>query len=472
MSRRPKCRAPFGLLIALASVLAGCAAPDTRPTNSPLELVTGALPASRPPQAGDAAVVLVFSGGGARSAAFGYGVLASLAQTRSTTAGRSLADDVAVAAGVSGGAMLASYFVLHGPAGLPGFRRDFLARNAEASLRTSLSPANLLRGYRGGINDRNGLPPWLDTNLYHGATLGMLDRPGRPRLVIHATDLYNRAPFIFDRTSFAAICSNFDDYPLAYAVAASAAVPIAFAPITLRNYRSNCPAGAEAARAAGAKAEIPGQSLVERQYREALDRYRSAGDLNFLKLYDGGLVDGIGTSALLHLLNRGAPEPLPAETASRVRHLLFIVVDASTRLGGSLSETPDSPYATDAIVAATDALMNIPNLQSFDDLRRRLPSWRQELMRWRCRRTALPSCRDLDTSIIRVALADIQEPATARRILALHNTLTLRSEDVAFLSDLGRRLLVQQPGYQRFLARLRRQSNSAAPAGAAASLSP
>lgn len=465
-------RSHLVVFLALACLLAGCAAPDTRPTNTPLGLVTGSIPASSPARGGDVAIVLTISGGGARSASFGYGVLASLAQTPSTVAGRSLADDVAVAAGVSGGAMLASYFALHGPAGLPGFRRDFLARNAEASLRTSLSPTNLLRGYRGGVNDRNGLPPWLDANLYHGATLGMLDRLGRPRLVIHATDLYNRAPFIFDRTSFAAICSNFDDYPLAYAVAASAAVPVAFAPITLRNYRSSCPADAEVVPAAGAKADIRAQSLVEQQYREALDRYRSAGDLNFLKLYDGGLVDGIGTSALLHLLNRGAPEPLPAETASRVRHLLFIVVDASTRLGGNLSETSDSPYAKDAIVAATDALMNIPNLQSFDELRRRLPSWRRELMRWRCRGTTHLTCRDLDVAIIRVALADVQEPAMARRILALHNTLALKPEDTVFLSDLGSSLLARQPGYQRFLARLRRRSNSVALASTDADLSP
>ncbi|PSJ62882.1 hypothetical protein C7I85_04720 [Mesorhizobium soli] len=459
--RRLKRRPRFGALLALACFLAACAAPDTRPTNAPLELVTGAIPTTSPARGGDVAIVLALSGGGARSAAFGYGVLASLAREPSTVAGRSLADDVAVAAGVSGGAMLASYFALYGPAGLPGFRRDFLARNAEASLRTSLSPANLLRGYRGGVNDRNGLPRWLDANLYHGATLGMLDRPGRPKLVIHATDLYNRAPFIFDRASFAAICSNFNDYPLAYAVAASAAVPVAFAPITLRNYRSKCPPDVEVAKVAAVRSENHPATLVEQQYRESLDRYRSADDLNFLKLYDGGLVDGIGTSTLLHLVNRGAPEPLPAETASRVRHLLFVVVDASTRLGGSLSETPDSPSGKEAIVAATDALMNVPNLQSFDELRRRLPSWRQEVVRWRCQKAGdRASCRDLDVSIVRVALADVQEPATARRILALHNTLALKPQDAAFLSDLGGRLLVQQPAYRRFLERLGSRLNS------------
>lgn len=451
-------------LLALIGCLAGCAAPDTRQTNAPLELVTGSVPTARLQAGGETAIVLAFSGGGARSAAFGYGVLSSLARTPSHGAGRSLADDVAVVAGVSGGAMLASYFALHGPAGLPGFERDFLARNAEASLRTSISPANLLRGYRGGVNDRSGLPPWLDANLYHGATLGMLDRPDRPRLLIHATDLYNRTPFIFDRASFAAICSNYDDYPLAYAVAASAAVPVAFAPITLRNYRAACPAGSDVASAAGTKAGFRPVSLIEQQYRQSLDRYRTAGDLNFLKLYDGGLVDGVGTLTLLHRLNRGAPEPLLAEKAKRVRRLLFIIVDASTRVGGSLSETSDSPNAKDAVVAATDALMNIPNFQSYDELRRRLPQWREELVRWRCREAgARASCRDLDVSIIRVALSDIEEPGTARRILTLHNRLTLAPGDTAFLRDLGGSLLARQPGYRRFL-NLNRQGLSLADA--------
>ncbi|MFE0018313.1 patatin-like phospholipase family protein [Mesorhizobium sp. NPDC059054] len=452
---RTRAQLPLVALLALACFLAGCAAPDTRPTNAPLALGNSSQAAGVSLQGDDTAIVLTFSGGGARSAAFGYGVLSSLARTPSASRGRSLADDVVVVGGVSGGAMLAAYFALHGPTGLPDFQRDFLASNAEASLHTSFGPANLLRGYRGGVNDRNDLPPWLDANLYHGATLGMLDRPGRPRLVIHATDLYNRTPFIFDRASFAAICSNFNDYPLAYAVAASTAVPVAFAPISLRNYRSNCPPDAAAGIAMATKPTVKPVSLVEEQYQQSLDRYGHVGNLNFLKLYDGGLVDNIGSQTLLHLMNREAPEPLPAENARRIRHLLFVVVDASTRIGGSLSETTDSPYAMDTLVAATDAVINIPGFQSFDELRRRLPSWAQKVVAWRCREAAArASCRDLDVSIIRVALSDVEDPVTAHRILGLHNTLTLKPADAIFLRNLGGALLARQPGYQRFLARL------------------
>lgn len=447
---------PYPFALALHLVLAACAGPDVRPTNAPLIFATGSLPPRAAADVGDVGIVLAFSGGGARSAAFGYGVLSALAGQASPGAkGRVLADDVAVVAGVSGGAVLASYFALHGRAGLDSFRRDFLGRNVEASLRTSFSPANLLRGYRGGVNDLSGFPVWLDTNLFHGATLGTVNRPDRPRLVIHATDLYNRTPFIFDRASFAAICSSYDDYPLAYAVAASAAVPILFAPITLRNYQADCPVDRESGQRPPSPRQRQGASLVERQYRESLDRYRTATDLDYLKLYDGGLVDGIGTQSLLHLMNRQAPQPLPEARARRLRHLIFIIVDASTRVGGDLSRTPESPQAMDTIVAATDAMINIPNLQSFDALRRRLPGWRDEVVRWRCA-TAAPvaPCRDLDVRIIRLALADVTDPTGARRILSLHNKLTLKPEDVGFLADLGRRLLRDNPGYRDFLDRL------------------
>ncbi|WP_204323203.1 patatin-like phospholipase family protein, partial [Streptococcus pneumoniae] len=73
---------------------------------------------------GDTGIVMAFSGGGARSAAFGYGALQALAaQASDTGRGRSLADDVVVVSGVSGGAILASYFALNGPAGLDHFQR-------------------------------------------------------------------------------------------------------------------------------------------------------------------------------------------------------------------------------------------------------------------------------------------------------------------------------------------------------------
>ena len=73
------------LVLALAA--AGCTGPDVTPTNRRLELTTGAVPRQQPTSdAGDTGIVLAFSGGGARSAAFGYGVLSALAEEASPAA--------------------------------------------------------------------------------------------------------------------------------------------------------------------------------------------------------------------------------------------------------------------------------------------------------------------------------------------------------------------------------------------------
>ncbi|WID96157.1 patatin-like phospholipase family protein [Bosea vestrisii] len=231
------------LFALLAICLVACASPANRPSNLRRVLApTSARSFSSISEGSATGLIVALSGGGARSAAFGYGVLSELSEQQAPGhAGRSLADEVVAIAGVSGGGILAAHFALHGPRGLPAFRRDFLDQDPEGALRTAFTPENLLRGYRGGVNDLSGLADWLDTHLYHGATLGDLDHAGRPKLLLHATELYNRAPFSFDRDSFQAICSEYDAFPLAHAVAASSAVPVLFAPVVLENFSPTCP---------------------------------------------------------------------------------------------------------------------------------------------------------------------------------------------------------------------------------------
>lgn len=423
-----------------------------RPVNGPLTSAAATTPPART-FGGETGIVMAFSGGGARSAAFGYGALQLLAeQAAATGRGRSLADDVVVVSGVSGGAILASYFALNGPPGLDRFRRGFLDQDVEAALRTAFTPANLVRAYQGGANDLSGLPAWLDANLFHGATFGDLNRADRPRLVVHATDLYNRAPFIFDRPSFSALCSELDSYPLSHAVAASAAVPVVFSPIVLRNFNGACPIppGVQGRQLSATRSTD--RTLTERDYQDALARYRTEPDLNFLKLYDGGLVDGLGTQSLVHLMRRTAPEPLSPAQAMRLQRVVFIVVDASTRIGGDMSQTAAAPNAIEAIVGATDAMIDSASRHGVDALRAEARAWRDKVVRWRCARLPRPaSCASLDVEVIRIALADVTDHEQRRRILALHNKLTLKPEDVSLIVGLGRRLLSADPTFRRSL---------------------
>ena len=73
-------------------------------------------------------MAVLFSGGGARAAAFGYGVLLELQANRFEWAGRdtNLLDKVDLVGGVSGGSIVAAYFATHGSARLPRFEREYL----------------------------------------------------------------------------------------------------------------------------------------------------------------------------------------------------------------------------------------------------------------------------------------------------------------------------------------------------------
>ena len=99
--------------------------------------------------------------------------------------------------------MTAAYFGLRKRAALADFREKFLLRNAEEGLQTNLNLATLGKALAGGINDSNGLPRWLDANLFHGATFADLRKTVRPRVWINASDIYNRTPFVFCVTASA-----------------------------------------------------------------------------------------------------------------------------------------------------------------------------------------------------------------------------------------------------------------------------
>ena len=435
----------LSLLGMLAIGLAACASPSNPPSNTPLAESAGqASHAKSAARIGKTAVIVALSGGGARSAAFGYGVLSALAeQPAPEGGGRTLADDIAVLAGVSGGGMLAAYVALHGPSAIPAFKRDFLDRDPEASLRTAITPVNLLRGYRGGVNDLGGLAGWLDEHLYHGATFGDLQSSGGPRLLLHATDLYNRAPFPFDPASFKAICSDFGAFPLSHAVAASSAVPVLFAPVVLENYNPACPAGSNGAVAASAPTDL----------RDARTRYATAPDLHYLKLLDGGLVDNLATRHLIDSMRGAAPAPLSAEQAQKVTRVLVIVADASTRIGGDMSNAPDGPGIAGTISTSVDAMIDNASRTSLDTLEQETRRWRQRIIRWRCDVARLRDCDRFEVELVKLSLADIRDPAMAARILQAHNKLSLTADEVDLLSGLGRRLLAAGLRHGRGIAR-------------------
>src|SRR5271156_1361750 len=143
----------FGLLtlsvLTIALAVAGCASVYNLPANRPLLSPVPVYDIGRmdPSFDDDVLLMLSFSGGGTRAAAFSFGVLQELDRARSGPSAKSLLDRVDFVSGVSGGSITAAYFGLKQRAALADFRERFLLRNAEENLKTAVSLANIGRAF-------------------------------------------------------------------------------------------------------------------------------------------------------------------------------------------------------------------------------------------------------------------------------------------------------------------------------------
>jgi len=455
-----------GGAIASAALIAGCAAAiKNDPVNQPLTAnprqVDTALNSDIEPNYDDMVVALSFSGGGMRAAAFSYGVLQGFNETevRSRTGPVSLLDRLDFLSGVSGGSVLAAYYGLRGKAALGDFKERFLLVNAEENLQTNLSLGNIARGLQGGVNDTTGFPVWLDNHLYNHATLkDLLARP-RPRVWINASDVYNRTAFIFAPVTFSALCSDLTNYPVSLAVAASAAVPVVFAPIVIQNYTGACPVGLpEWVRRVQAD---PAASPLIKHYANALERYRS-GEVKYVKLLDGGLVDNYGLSGftIARLASSTPDGPLAPQEAVKLRRFLFLVVDSGRAPSGKWSQTVAGPSGVDLIMATSDTATDAGAIGSYSSFDGTMNDWRNELVRWRCglseadrKRYGAPpgwNCKDVQFFIGKISF-DQLGPQRAAALNAVETRFKLPPDQVDLLINAGRDALQNNVTFRAFL---------------------
>ncbi len=370
----------------LASLLVGCASIDNAPVNRP-----SALPRLTPvaTMAGDdtlrsTIVALAFSGGGTRAAAFSFGVLKGLSEVEAPGGG-AMIDQIRFVSGVSGGSVTAAYFGLKGRSALSDFEARFLYRDAEESLRTQVySVGNMMRAMDGGVNDRSGLPTWLRNNLFGNATLKDLSRPGRPVVWINASDIYAKTPFVFEPVTFAAICSDWESYPISDAVAASAAVPIVFAPVVVQNWSQKC--GFKLPDELEAQAHSRDTSPIVKAYLKALEDYRNGDKIKYVKLLDGGLTDNWGLSAFnVQMAAAREPwRPMTKADAISVSNFQFIVVDAGRNVAGDWTKTLEGPNAQELLDAVADTAVDSAVRSSYEVMRLQMKLWEQRLRQWRC----------------------------------------------------------------------------------------
>jgi len=449
----------------MSGVLLGCASIQNAPVNLPGSdslADKGNIGFGETTSYDDTIIGLSFSGGGTRAAAFSYGVLKEMERIPVRGAQSSMIDRVEFVSGVSGGSVTAAYYGLRKRAALADFRERFLLRNAEEGLQTDLTLATLSRAVAGGINDSTGFPRWLDANLFQGATFRDLGAASRPQVWINASDIYNRTPFVFGSVAFGAMCSNLSEYPLANAVAASAAVPVAFAPVVMQTFPGKCndrlPPWIVRAR------DNPNSPPMLHSFAKAISRYHD-GSMPYIKLLDGGLVDNYGLAGFtIARLSSDTPYgPISPRQAVRLRRALILVVDAKTGVSGNWINTVEGPSGADLVKAAADTAIDASVAGSFTAFSATMTDWQGSLVRWRCGLSAADrarygapanwNCRDVKFYVGRVGF-DQLEPTRAAELERVPTRFQLPAEQVDSVIAAGGDALRASPIFRSFAAGL------------------
>jgi NTE family protein len=450
---------------ALAVWLSGCASLGVSdPINQPISgRAEDAFASTRQdPTAGDDVLVgLAFSGGGTRAAAFAFGALQEIDQTavRTRTGTHSLLNSVGFVSGVSGGSVTAAYYGLKKRGALADFREKFLIRNAEEGVNTGVDPISLVKALGGGVNDVRVFSNWLDKNLFDGATFADFRKTPGPRVWINASDIYNRTPFIYGEASFIALCSNLATYPIAEAVAASAAVPIVFTPMVIKTYPKECtdqpPPWLERAH------NDPNAPPMLKSFADALYNYRD-GTTKYVKLMDGGLVDNFGLSGftISRLSARTPYEPLSPDQAVRLRRSIVILVDAGRAPSGDWVQTVEGPSGFDLVMAASDTAVQASVRASYTAFEGIMADWQRKVIAWRCGLSAEQrksygapanwNCRDLKFMVSRITF-DQLGPDRAKVLNNVDTRLKLPTDQVDAVIAAGRDSLRVNPTFRDFL---------------------
>src|SRR6516162_8783514 len=454
-----------GRVIACSALAASCAQIHNDPINQPL--LTAVAPSAER-SAGvetyydDTVVALSFSGGGTRAAAFSYGVLTGFDETPTPGRAASLLNQIDFVTGVSGGSVLAAYYGLKKRAALADFKQRFLLRNAEESLQTNLSLLSLAKGLQGGINDPTLFPTWLDDNLFEHATFKSLLYQRRPYIWINASDIYDRTPFVFGRVLFGALCSDLANYPISLAVAASAAVPVAFAPVVIQGYPGSCPVPLP--HWVHRVRSNPNAPPLLRNFANAMYRYHS-GEVRYVKLLDGGIVDNYGLAGftIARLASETPYGPLQPEEGVKLRRMLFLVVDAGRAPSGAWSQTVEGPSGANLITATSDTATESGAVGSYSSFQDTMANWQAALIGWRCslspaerhRYGAPPgwNCHDVRISVGRIAF-DQLDPERAAALNAVETSFKLPPEQVEMVIQAGHDALRASSVFRSFVASL------------------
>lgn len=296
-----------------------------------------------------ATIVLAFSGGGARASALSYGILEELQNTTIKINGEDvvLGDEIDLISSVSGGSFTSAYYGLYPDDFYTKFKDDFLYQDISDELFSLIvNPINIFSN----IKRVDRAKFYYKENIFGDATFEDINKKDGPFIMINASDISTGLRFSFIQEYFDLLCSNVNDYPIADAVTASAAVPILFEPITLKNH-NNCDFSFKDVE----KLDNETLSIQTKETLDSVEAYFDKDYNKYIHLVDGGITDNLGLLAIYDFLElSGFHKKIETIKNKRNKDIIIISVDASTNPELNIGSSIENPSITQTLNSITD----------------------------------------------------------------------------------------------------------------------
>ena len=436
--------------LALSLLISGCVSyGDTK--NTPLEVAPATKSYSLKTfvqgnrvRREDVRIMLAFSGGGTRAAAFSYGVLKALRNIKVPIDGRPerLLDAVANISSVSGGSFTAAYYGLHGERIFTEFEDAFLRRDVEGALKANLfNPFNWFRTT--GRTER--AIEYYDETVFKGATFADINLEDGPLIVINTSDLSHGVRFSFLQGYFNLLCSDLASFPVARAVAASSAVPVVFHPVVVRNY-PDC-GSATAKKVLAAMRQRAGGDDRLTQTVDGLESYFDKDKRKYVHFVDGGITDNLGLLSAFDFIEvAGGAKAYYDRLGHRPpRRAVIIAVNASTNPEPVMGASNRQPTLIETVNAMSDVQLHRYNTETIVLMKERLEKWTKAV--------STPE-RPVAGYFIQLSFRDIA-PQRRKFFNRITTSFALTDKQVDQLIAAGGDLMRSNPEFQRLLADLR-----------------
>ncbi|MGV8080815.1 MAG: patatin-like phospholipase family protein [Syntrophales bacterium] len=430
-------------ILLILSVLAGCTA--QYPLNPVLGPRSNVAPLKRVVVEKDDPLflTLAFSGGGTRAAALSYGILEVLDRIE-IPGKRTLLDEVNLITSVSGGSFTAATYGLRGRAMFRDYRERFLLGDHQSHLFFGfLNPLNWVRLWSPRFGRSDMAQEYYDQILFDGATLGDIPKQERPAIMILSTDILNGQVFPFSTLQFSLICSDWKRFPVARAVAASAAFPGAFTPVILKNYAGDC--GWKPPEWMTQALEKPDPTSRGYHMARSMASYLDRDNKPYIHLLDGGVSDNLGLRSILEYLavRGGIIDSLKEQGYTKVRRMAFIIVNAETREKPRWRLLDEIPGLAAILGASSTVMINRYNFETVDLLRRYVRDWSDEL-----HNAGMPP---IEFYVIEVGFDYLEDPAEREYFQAIPTSLYLPAGEVDRLRGIAERLLLSSEPFRKMV---------------------